>query len=104
MVVVTETPWTIGEPSRDAQGTGPIDVARRNRVGDDTSTDRIDWDVPVAKAALQLVAAYRHLHEVDPRTLPPWVIPSFRAACNSLCSTVVVMDQLTADLWGAEPA
>jgi hypothetical protein len=104
MVFVTETPWTIRESSRDAQGPSPIEVARGNRLSHDRSGDRIDWDVPVAKAALQLVAAYRHLHEVDPQTLPPWAIASFRAVCNSLCSTVVVMDHLTADLWGPEPA
>jgi hypothetical protein len=89
MVIVTDTPWTIQERGHEAQ---------------DASDDRIDWDVPVAKAALHLVAAYRLLHEVVPVALPPSAASSFLAACDSLCATVVVMDDLTATLWGPEPA
>ncbi|HWD54316.1 MAG TPA: hypothetical protein VG346_04300 [Acidimicrobiales bacterium] len=55
-------------------------------------------------AALHMVAAYRLLHEVVPHTLPPCAVPSFLAACDSLCASVVGMDELTMTLWGLEPA
>jgi hypothetical protein len=104
MVIATETPRTIREPSRETRGTGCIDVGHRTRPCNDTSRDRMDWESPVAKATLHLVAAYRHLHEVVPQTLPPGAVPSFRAVCESLCSTVVGMDEFTATLWGSPPA
>jgi hypothetical protein len=71
---------------------------------DDNSLDRIDSDIPVAKATLQVVAAYQHLQEVVPQSLPQWAVPSFRAVCDSLCSTVVALDELTATLWDGESA
>ncbi len=51
-------------------------------AGQDASQKQGDWEIPVAKATLQLVAAYRHLHCVAPQTLPPRVVPSFRAVCR----------------------
>jgi hypothetical protein len=105
MVIVTEIPWTIREPSRDAtRGPGSIDVGDRVRPSNDMPRDRMEWETPVAEATLHLVAAYRRLHEVVPETLPPWAGPSFREVCDYLCSTVVAMDELTATLWGNQPA
>jgi hypothetical protein len=103
-VPASRPPWPIREPSHDAKGSGPIEVARGLRVCDDTLGDRVDWDIPVAEATLDLIAAYRHLQDVVPQTLPPWAGPLFRAVCDSLCSTVVGIDELTATLWGCEPA
>jgi hypothetical protein len=87
-----------------SETTLPTDIGRRLRVCDDTAGDRIDWDIPVAEATLHLVAAYRHLHDVVPQTLPSWAVPSFGAVCDSLCSTIVAVDELTATVWGREPA
>jgi hypothetical protein len=99
MVIVTETPWTIQEPGHEARETGSSDITDQVRAGNDTSRDRMDWENPVAKATLHMVAAYRHLHEVVPQALPLWAVPSFREVCDSVCSTVIAMDELTATLW-----
>jgi hypothetical protein len=66
--------------------------------------DRADWEIPVAKATLNVVAAYRDLQEADPRSLPPDLADSFRALCDSVCTTVVALDELTASAWCQEPA
>ncbi len=66
----------------------------------DSSQEPIDGDIPVARATLQLVAVYRHLHEVVPQTLPPSAVRSFHKVCDSLCSALIDMDDLTEILWG----
>jgi hypothetical protein len=104
MVFVAEMPKTMPEPIHDAQEPGLIHLASRGGACDRTSPEQEDGEIPIAKATMHIVAAYRHLHEVVPRTLPPETVPSFRAVCDSLCSTVVAMDELTATLWAFESA
>ena len=65
--------------------------------------DQRDWEIPVAKATLDVVAAYRDLQAVDPRSLPPDVVDSFRSVCGSVCATVVALDELTELAWRQEP-
>jgi hypothetical protein len=103
-LATTEAPSTVTyteKPSRPlpepARPPGHLAIWR---ACSDTSQEQIDGDIPVARATLQLVAAYRQLHEVAPQTLPPSAAPSFRTVCDSLCSTLVAMDDLTAILWG----
>jgi hypothetical protein len=104
MVILAEMPRTIPESTRAAQEAGLIEVSGRSAQCSDISPERSDGEIPIAEATLHIVAAYRHLHDVVARTLPPEAIPSFRAVCDSLCSTVVAMDELTATLWGLESA
>jgi hypothetical protein len=66
--------------------------------------DYNDWEIPVAKATLDVVSAYRDLQEIDPRALPTNVVDSFRSVCRSVCATVVALDELTEHAWCQEPA
>jgi hypothetical protein len=104
MVFVAEMPRTMPESVHDAHEPGFIDLASRGGACGHTSSEQDDGEISIAKATMHIVAAYQHLHDVVPRTLPPEAIPSFGVVCDSLCSTVVAMDELTAALWGLESA
>jgi hypothetical protein len=55
--------------------------------------------VLIARSTVRLLDAYAALYQVDPRTLPKGVAQSFERVCESLCSTVVAMDELTTSVW-----
>ena len=57
-------------------------------------------DRSLARATMHVLAAYAELGTVDPHGLPQNAIPSFGSVCVSLCSTVVAIDELTAEVWG----
>ena len=58
-----------------------------------------DPDVLIARSTVRLLDAYAALYQVDPRTLPKGAAQSFERVCESLCSTVVAMDELTTTVW-----
>src|SRR5271165_6986418 len=62
-----------------------------------TDTGTRDSDSSLARATMRVLAAYAELGTVDPQGLPQNAIPSFGSVCVSLCSTVVAIDELTAE-------
>jgi hypothetical protein len=79
-------------------------VHRVRMLSQPVPPDHTDWEIPVAKATLDVVAAYRDLQAIDPRSLPADIVDSFRSVCRSVCATVVAFDELTAHAWRHEPA
>ena len=65
-----------------------------------TATRTRDSDSSLARATMHVLAAYAELGVVDPQGLPQNASPSFGSVCVSLCSTVVAIDELTAEVWG----
>jgi hypothetical protein len=64
-----------------------------------TATRTRDTDSSLARATMHVLAAYAEVGALDPKGLPQNAIPSFGSVCVSLCSTVVAIDELTAEVW-----
>jgi hypothetical protein len=49
---------------------------------------------PISAATLQIVSAYRCFATVDPAVLPDSAYVAYELACQSLCATLVALEEI----------
>jgi hypothetical protein len=53
---------------------------------------RSDW--PISAATLRIISAYRCFATVDPAALPDSAYVAYEVACQSLCATLVALEEI----------
>jgi len=53
---------------------------------------RSEW--PISVATLQIISAYRCFATVDPAVLPDSAYVAYELACQSLCATLVALEEI----------
>jgi hypothetical protein len=54
--------------------------------------ERSEW--PISAATLRIVSAYRCFATVDPSVLPDSAFVAYELACQSLCATLVALEEI----------
>ena len=66
-------------------------------VVDDTKT--CERDALLADATAHLLSAYKAFDEFSQATIEPWSSSAFVSACQSLCATLIAIDEFSESTW-----